>query len=59
MLADECPGTTCYGIPLVRPPNSGRAKDPRKVCSRSVIPAIEKDVLSLHYRNVLHVAQSM
>ncbi|KAI0254257.1 hypothetical protein BJV78DRAFT_1280275 [Lactifluus subvellereus] len=32
MLADECPRSTCYGIPLVRPPNSGRDKDPRKEC---------------------------
>lgn len=27
MLAEQCPNSTCYGIPLVRPP-----KDPRKVC---------------------------
>lgn len=32
MLADECPTTTCYGIPLVRPPKVGGEKDPRKVC---------------------------
>ena len=32
MLADECPRSTCYGIPLVRPPKSGRDKDPPKVC---------------------------
>ncbi|KAH9978085.1 hypothetical protein BGW80DRAFT_1285726 [Lactifluus volemus] len=32
MLADECPGSTCYGIPLVRPPTSGRDKDPKKEC---------------------------
>lgn len=31
MLADECPNTQCYGIPLVRPPKSGAEKDPRKV----------------------------
>ncbi|KAH9963219.1 hypothetical protein BC827DRAFT_1129130 [Russula dissimulans] len=31
MLADECPKSTCYGIPLVRPPKTGRDKDPRKV----------------------------
>jgi len=30
MLADECPNSTCYGIPLVRPPKSS-GKDPRKV----------------------------
>ncbi|ETW84377.1 hypothetical protein HETIRDRAFT_311856 [Heterobasidion irregulare TC 32-1] len=32
MLADECPTTTCYGIPLVRPPKVGGEKDPRKEC---------------------------
>jgi len=32
MLADECPRSTCYGIPLVRPPTAGRNKDPRKQC---------------------------
>jgi len=32
MLADECPRSTCYGIPLVRPPKTGRDKDPRKEC---------------------------
>lgn len=32
MLADECPGLTCYGVPLVRPPKVGSDKDPRKVC---------------------------
>lgn len=32
MLADECPSSTCYGIPLVRPPTTGRDKDLRKVC---------------------------
>lgn len=32
MLADECPNTRCYGIPLVRPPKTGIDKDPRKVC---------------------------
>lgn len=31
MLADECPGPECYGIPLVRPPKPGGGKDPRKV----------------------------
>lgn len=31
MLADECPNSQCYGIPLVRPPKSGAEKDPRKV----------------------------
>lgn len=32
MLADECPSSTCYGIPLVRPPKAGGEKDPRKEC---------------------------
>ncbi|EIM88276.1 uncharacterized protein STEHIDRAFT_95335 [Stereum hirsutum FP-91666 SS1] len=32
MLADECPVSTCYGIPLVRPPKSGSDRDPRKEC---------------------------
>jgi len=32
MLAEECPNTRCYGIPLVRPPKTGIDKDPRKVC---------------------------
>lgn len=32
MLADECPGRTCYGIPLVRPPKTGHEKSPRKEC---------------------------
>lgn len=31
MLADECPGSDCYGVPLVRPPKRGGEKDPRKV----------------------------
>ena len=31
MLADECPNSECFGIPLVRPPKSGPEKDPRKV----------------------------
>lgn len=34
MLADECPNSQCYGIPLVRPPKGD--KDPRKVCLRSI-----------------------
>lgn len=32
MLADECPGPECYGVPLVRPPKPGGGKDPRKEC---------------------------
>ncbi|KAF8351535.1 hypothetical protein F5887DRAFT_937999, partial [Amanita rubescens] len=32
MLADECPGPTCYGVPLVRPPKAGGEKVPRKEC---------------------------
>ncbi|KAF8211195.1 hypothetical protein K438DRAFT_1806868 [Mycena galopus ATCC 62051] len=31
MLADECPNDRCFGVPLVRPPNFGGGKDPRKV----------------------------
>ena len=30
MLADECPNSECFGIPLVRPPKSGGERDPRK-----------------------------
>ncbi|THV08640.1 hypothetical protein K435DRAFT_641811 [Dendrothele bispora CBS 962.96] len=33
MLADECPSSQCYGIPLIRPPKTGGGeKDPRKEC---------------------------
>lgn len=32
MLADECPGADCYGVPLVRPPKPGGGRDPRKEC---------------------------
>ncbi|KAH9947269.1 hypothetical protein B0H21DRAFT_345451 [Amylocystis lapponica] len=32
MLADECPSSGCYGVPLVRPPKVGSDKDPRKEC---------------------------
>jgi uncharacterized Zn finger protein (UPF0148 family) len=32
MLGEECPRSTCYGIPLVRPPKTGQEKDPRKEC---------------------------
>ncbi|KAI9466716.1 hypothetical protein BJY52DRAFT_1111219 [Lactarius psammicola] len=32
MLADECPRSTCYGIPLVRPPKTGHEKSPKKEC---------------------------
>ncbi|KAJ7781328.1 hypothetical protein B0H16DRAFT_1358813 [Mycena metata] len=32
MLADECPNSRCFGIPLVRPPKAGGEKDPRKEC---------------------------
>ena len=31
MLADECPNSECYGVPLVRPPKPGGGKNPRKV----------------------------
>jgi hypothetical protein len=34
MLADECPGPECYGVPLVRPPKPGGGKDPRKASRR-------------------------
>lgn len=30
MLADECPNSRCFGVPLVRPPLAG-GKDPKKV----------------------------
>uniref|UniRef100_A0A0W0FCH9 Sjogrens syndrome scleroderma autoantigen 1 family protein n=1 Tax=Moniliophthora roreri TaxID=221103 RepID=A0A0W0FCH9_MONRR len=32
MLAEECPNTQCFGIPLVRPPKPDGEKDPRKEC---------------------------
>jgi len=32
MLADECPNSQCFGIPLVRPPKVGGDQDPRKKC---------------------------
>ncbi|CAL1702179.1 unnamed protein product [Somion occarium] len=32
MLADECPNSECYGIPLIRPPKTGSERDPRKEC---------------------------
>lgn len=32
MLADECPNTRCYGVPLVRPPKAGGGKDTRMEC---------------------------
>ncbi|PCH41184.1 hypothetical protein WOLCODRAFT_131753 [Wolfiporia cocos MD-104 SS10] len=32
MLADECPNSTCYGVPLVRPPRTGAEKDLHKEC---------------------------
>ncbi len=31
MLADECQNDRCIGVPLVRPPNTGGGKSPRKV----------------------------
>jgi hypothetical protein len=31
MLGEECPNSTCFGVPLVRPPKAGGEKDPRKV----------------------------
>lgn len=56
MLADECPGSTCYGIPLVRPQTAGRDKDPRKVCFSWVI--LKTDIVITYNRNVLYVALS-
>jgi len=32
MLAEECPNSTCFGVPLVRPPKVGGGKDSRKEC---------------------------
>ncbi|KAF7966795.1 hypothetical protein HWV62_37003 [Athelia sp. TMB] len=32
MLAEECPNSTCFGVPLVRPPKAGGGKDPKKEC---------------------------
>lgn len=32
MLGEECPNSTCFGVPLVRPPKAGGEKDPRKEC---------------------------
>ncbi|OCH93593.1 hypothetical protein OBBRIDRAFT_724481 [Obba rivulosa] len=46
MLADECPNTHCYGIPLVRPPKAGGEKDPRKECVIcSTVYVYEKDAM--------------
>jgi len=48
MLADECPSSTCYGVPLVRPPTTGRDKDPRKecvVCGTVYVTETEKKVV--------------
>ena len=33
MLGEECPNVGCYGVPLMRPPNNGEERSPRKVCS--------------------------
>lgn len=32
MLADECPNSSCYGIPLVRPPQPGDEKSTKREC---------------------------
>jgi len=32
MLADECPNSNCFGIPLVRPPQAGYEKSTKKEC---------------------------
>jgi hypothetical protein len=60
MLADECPRSTCYGIPLVRPPKSGRDKDPPKVCQSQGDSAgkLTSEPLECPHRNVLYVALS-
>ncbi|EAU84716.2 hypothetical protein CC1G_00235 [Coprinopsis cinerea okayama7 len=31
MLGEECPNSTCYGVPLMRPPNQGEEMSPNKV----------------------------
>lgn len=31
MLAEECPNSRCFGVPLVRPPKAGGGKDSKKV----------------------------
>ena len=36
MLADECPNSNCYGVPLVRPPKTGATVNPRKASSKRV-----------------------
>lgn len=44
MLGDECPNDTCFGIPLVRPPNKQDGeKDPRKVCALTHLPSNSPD----------------
>jgi hypothetical protein len=50
MLADECPNSQCYGIPLVRPPKAGGEKDPRK--ARRPPACLEHQILKHPYRNV-------
>jgi hypothetical protein len=57
MLGEECPRSTCYGIPLVRPPKTGQEKDPRKVRSCSVATLKPTCVLILN-RSALYVARS-
>ncbi|KAG2013742.1 hypothetical protein CC2G_010621 [Coprinopsis cinerea AmutBmut pab1-1] len=32
MLGEECPNSTCYGVPLMRPPNQGEEMSPNKEC---------------------------
>lgn len=53
MLAEECPNTRCYGVPLVRPPKTGIDKDPRKVCGYPPSLFITCDTLLT--RNVSYV----
>ncbi|KAI0649988.1 hypothetical protein C8Q79DRAFT_359280 [Trametes meyenii] len=46
MLADECPNSNCYGIPLVRPPKVQATIDPRKECVIcGIVYVDEKDIL--------------
>jgi len=47
MLADECPRSTCYGIPLVRPPKSKNGMISKRkecvVCGTDYNPEIERE----------------
>ena len=37
MLAEECPNSRCFGVPLVRPPKVGGKKNSRKVHHGSIL----------------------